>query len=66
MDETDDWTALGDRTWMQLRECTYLAMAALKKVDSDEARTVLARIERVLTEGAHMGRPEDDDPQPPL
>ena len=45
----DDWLGLEAKTWRQLAACTYLAMDALKKIDSDEARAALAQIEHALS-----------------
>ena len=58
----DPYDRLRDRTWMQLRECTYVAMTVLKQISDTEgppmddraavqrAREALWQIEHVLSQ----------------
>jgi hypothetical protein len=39
------------KTWLQLKECTYVAMTALRQMTGDDqARRALEKIEHILSE----------------
>jgi hypothetical protein len=45
---------LDSKTWMQLRQCTYLALHYLRRIADDDlgSRRIVAEMERILAEGS--------------
>jgi hypothetical protein len=58
------WKMLQAKTWMQLRECTYMAVEVLEslKAGNEEARQALEAMQKVLGDGwdgEHAGEADD-------